>query len=83
MENQQETPPFAEHWSTRGNLSGSTCPSGSHEEEHCLVSELLHQPETQEEEAALANTDCVSNVKQPVTLHGITEPKSNKRPVLN
>lgn len=61
----------------------AVCPSGSHEEEHCLVSELLHQPETQEEEAALANTDSVSNVKQPVTLHGITEPKSNKRPVLN
>lgn len=83
VENQQEIPASGEHWGTTGNLSGPTCPSGSHEEEHCTVSELLHQPETQEEEAVPAHTDSVLNVQQPVTLHGIKEPKISKRPVFN
>ncbi|XP_019518865.1 PREDICTED: protein unc-13 homolog B isoform X1 [Hipposideros armiger] len=80
VENQQEITASGEHWGTTGNLSGPTCPSGSHEEEHCTVSELLHQPETQEEEAVPTRTDSVLNVQQPVTLHGIKEPKISKSP---
>ena len=63
-------------------LRKDICPSESHEEEHCTVSELL-QPETHEEEAEPASTSCVSNVQQPVTLLDIKEPKTSKRPVLN
>ncbi|KAM5331844.1 uncharacterized protein AAES06_012001 [Glossophaga mutica] len=83
VESQQEIPASGEDWGTKGNLSGLTSPSGNHEEEHCTVSELLHQPETQAEEAMSASTDSVLNVQLPVTLHGIKEPKTNKRPVLN
>ncbi|XP_066112926.1 protein unc-13 homolog B isoform X2 [Saccopteryx bilineata] len=80
VENLQEIPASGEDRATKGNLSGLTSPSGSHEEEHCTVSELLHQPETQEEEAVPASTDSVLNVQLPVTLHGIKEPKTSKSP---
>lgn len=83
MENQQAIATSGEHWATTGDLSGPTCPSGGHEEERCTGSELLHQPETRAEEAAPASTDSVLNVQQPVTLHGIKEPKISKRPVFN
>ncbi|KAM8802402.1 uncharacterized protein V5649_004827 [Rhynchonycteris naso] len=83
VENLQEIPASGEDRATKGNLSGLTSPSGSHEEEHCTVSELLHQPETQEEEAVPASTDSVLNVQLPVTLHGIKEPRTSKRPVFN
>ncbi|KAF6328383.1 unc-13-like protein B [Rhinolophus ferrumequinum] len=80
VENQQAIATSGEHWATTGDLSGPTCPSGGHEEERCTGSELLHQPETQAEEAAPASTDSVLNVQQPVTLHGIKEPKISKSP---
>ena len=77
VKNQQEIPASGEDKDTK-----DICPSESHEEEHCTVSELL-QPETHEEEAEPASTSCVSNVQQPVTLLDIKEPKTSKRPVLN
>lgn len=77
VENQQEIPASGEDKDTK-----DICPSESHEEQHCTVSELL-QPETHEEEAEPASTGCVSNVQQPVTLLDIKEPKTSKRPVLN
>ncbi|XP_034872273.1 protein unc-13 homolog B isoform X5 [Mirounga leonina] len=80
MENQQEVSASGEHWGSKDNLSSSTYPSGSHKEEHCTVTELLHQPETQKEEVMPASTDSLSNVQQPVTLHGIKEPKTDKSP---
>ncbi|XP_055282947.1 uncharacterized protein LOC129556782 [Moschus berezovskii] len=73
----QEIPASGEDRDTK-----DICPSESHEEEHCTVSELL-QPETHEEEAEPASTGSVSNVQQPVTLLDIKEPKTSKRPVLN
>lgn len=81
--NQQEIPASGEDWNIKGNFSGLTSPSESHEEEHCTVSELLHQPKTQGEEAMPASSDSVLNVQLPVTLHGIKETKTNERPVLN
>lgn len=83
VENQQEIPASREDGGSKGNLPDLTSPSGNHEEEHCTVSELLHQPETQEEKAVPASTDCVLNVQLSVTLHGTEEPKTSKRPVLN
>lgn len=83
VENQQEIPASGEDWNTKGYLSGLTSPSGSHEEEHCTVSELLHQPETQGGEAVPASSDSVLNGQLPVTPHGIKETKTNERPVLN
>ncbi|XP_035877785.1 protein unc-13 homolog B isoform X17 [Phyllostomus discolor] len=80
VESQQEIPASGEDWGTKGNLSGLSSPSGNHEKEHCTVSELLHQPETQEEEAMPTSTDSVLNVQLPVTLHGIEELKTNKSP---
>ncbi|XP_036891945.1 protein unc-13 homolog B isoform X6 [Sturnira hondurensis] len=80
VESQQEIPASGEDWNTKGNLSDLTSPSGNHEKEHCTVSKLLHQPETQEEEAMPASTDSVLNVQLPVTLHGIKELKTNKSP---
>ncbi|KAK1334349.1 hypothetical protein QTO34_005353 [Cnephaeus nilssonii] len=80
---QQEIPASGEDWNTKGYLSGLTSPSGSHEEEHCTVSELLHQPETQGGEAVPASSDSVLNGQLPVTPHGIKETKTNERPVLN
>nr|KAF6332320.1 unc-13-like protein B [Pipistrellus kuhlii] len=80
MENQQETPASGEDWNTKGNLSGLTSPSGSHEEEHCAVSELLHQSETQGGEAMPASSDSVLNGQLPVTQHGIKETKTNESP---
>ncbi|XP_069909928.1 protein unc-13 homolog B isoform X3 [Oryctolagus cuniculus] len=80
VENQQEILATGEHQDTKGNFSGSTCPSGKCEEEHCTVPELLHQPEKQEEEAPSASTDSVSNAQQPVTLNGIEEPMTGKSP---
>ncbi|XP_030740035.2 protein unc-13 homolog B isoform X1 [Globicephala melas] len=80
VENHQEIPASGEHGGTKDNLSDPTCPSESHEEEHCTVSELLHQPETHEEETAPASIDSDSNVQQPVVLHDIKEPKTSKSP---
>lgn len=78
MENQQEISASGDHWGSKGNLSSSTCPSGSHKEEHCTVTELLHQPKTQEE----VMPESLSDVQQPVTLHGTREPETNRGPVL-
>lgn len=83
VESQQEIPASGEDCGTKGNLSGFTSPSGNHEKEHCTVSEVLHQPETHEEEAMPTSTDSVLNVQLPVTLHGIEELKTNKRLVFN
>uniref|UniRef100_A0A2K6GKW8 Unc-13 homolog B n=1 Tax=Propithecus coquereli TaxID=379532 RepID=A0A2K6GKW8_PROCO len=80
VEKQEEIPASKEHWDTKGNPSGLTCPSGKHEEEHYTVSELIHQPEKQEEEAVPASIESVLNVQQPVTLNGIKEPMTNKSP---
>jgi hypothetical protein len=81
--NQPEIPASREHWGTNDNLFGSACPSGKLEEEHCTVSELLHQQEKQEEEVVSASTDSVSNVQQLLTLNDAKEPMTNKRPVFN
>lgn len=83
MESQQEVSASGEHGDSNSNLSSSTCPSGTHKEEHCTVTELLHQPETQKEEVLPASTDSLSDIQQPVTLHSIKEPKTDKRPVVN
>uniref|UniRef100_A0A8C0RK86 Unc-13 homolog B n=2 Tax=Canis lupus familiaris TaxID=9615 RepID=A0A8C0RK86_CANLF len=80
MEKQQGISASGEHWGSKSNLSSSTCPSGSHKEEHCTVTELLHQPETQEEEVMPPCTDCLSNIQQPITLHDVKEPKTDKSP---
>ncbi|XP_036186361.1 protein unc-13 homolog B isoform X1 [Myotis myotis] len=80
VENQQEIPASGEDWNTKGNLSGLTSLSESHEEEHCTVSGLLHQPETKGGEAMPASSDSVLNVQLPVTLHGIKETKTNESP---
>ncbi|XP_053060933.1 protein unc-13 homolog B isoform X12 [Acinonyx jubatus] len=81
MENQQGISASGEHWGSKSNLSTSTCTSGSHKEEHCTVTELLHQPKTQEE-VMPASSESLSDVQQPVTLHGIKEPETDKGPVL-
>jgi hypothetical protein len=81
--NQPEIPASREHWGTNDNLFGSACPSGKLEEEHCTVSELLHQQEKQEEEVVSASTDSVSNVQQLLTLNDAKQPMTNKRPVFN
>ena len=78
VENQQEIPASGEDGDTKDNLSDAICPSESHEEEHCTVSELL-QSETHEEEAEPASIGSVSNVQRL----DIKEPKTSKRPVLN
>ena len=78
VENQQEIPASGEDGDTKDNLSDAICPSESHEEEHCTVSELL-QSETHEEEAEPASIGSVSDVQRL----DIKEPKTSKRPVLN
>ncbi|XP_064147837.1 protein unc-13 homolog B isoform X7 [Loxodonta africana] len=81
VENQQEIPASGEHLGTKGsNFCGPTYSSGTHEEECCPVSKLLHQTEKQDEEAVPVSTDSISNVQQPVTLNDIKEPKINKSP---
>ncbi|KAG8505970.1 Protein unc-13B, partial [Galemys pyrenaicus] len=80
VENQPEIPASEEHWGTKNNLSDPTCPSGSHGEEHCTASKLLHQPEQEELAVVPASTDSISNVHQPVNLHDIKEPAIIKRP---
>uniref|UniRef100_A0A7N5JML8 Unc-13 homolog B n=1 Tax=Ailuropoda melanoleuca TaxID=9646 RepID=A0A7N5JML8_AILME len=80
MEDQQEVSASGEQWVSKGKLSSSTYPSGSHKEEHSTVTEVLHRLETQKEEVMPASTDSLSNVQQPVTLHGIKEQKTNKSP---
>uniref|UniRef100_A0A8D0XHZ7 Unc-13 homolog B n=1 Tax=Sus scrofa TaxID=9823 RepID=A0A8D0XHZ7_PIG len=76
----QEIPASGEPCGTKDNLSDPTCLSESHEEEHRTVSELLHQPETHEEEEEPASTDSVSDVQQPVTLPDSKGPKTSKSP---
>ncbi|XP_032095843.1 protein unc-13 homolog B isoform X1 [Sapajus apella] len=78
--NQQEISASGENCDTKGHLSSPTCPSGEHENETSTVSEILRQPEKQEEEAVSASTDCVLNVQQPVTPNDIKEPMTNKSP---
>uniref|UniRef100_A0A2K6TUV0 Unc-13 homolog B n=1 Tax=Saimiri boliviensis boliviensis TaxID=39432 RepID=A0A2K6TUV0_SAIBB len=78
--NQQEISASGENCDTKGHLSSPTCPSGEHENEPSTVSEILHQPEKQEDEAVSASTDCVLNVQQPVTPNDIKEPMTNKSP---
>ncbi|KAB0368661.1 hypothetical protein FD755_019695 [Muntiacus reevesi] len=75
VENQQEIPASGEDGDTKDNLSDPICPSESHEEEHCTVSELL-QSETHEEEAEPASTGSVSDVQRL----DIKDPKTSKSP---
>ncbi|XP_042551865.1 protein unc-13 homolog B isoform X1 [Dipodomys spectabilis] len=79
-ESQLEIPASGEFCGTKVNLSGSTCPSEKHEEEHCTIFELLHKPEKQEEEVVPASTTSVLNVQQLVTLNDFKEPMTKKSP---
>lgn len=83
MEKPQEVPATGEHLDTEDSFTGSTCPSRKNEKEHCTVSELLHQPGKQEEEAVPACADSVSGAHQPATLNGIKEPMTDKRLVFS
>uniref|UniRef100_A0A2K5DLJ7 Unc-13 homolog B n=1 Tax=Aotus nancymaae TaxID=37293 RepID=A0A2K5DLJ7_AOTNA len=78
--NKQEISASGENCDTKGHLSSPTCPSGEHENEPSAVSEILCQPEKQEEEAVSASTDCVLNVQQPVTPNDVKDPMTNKSP---